>query len=57
MLLALAIVYTKSGGESGAVRKMRGTPRRSVGRHARDRHLFCPRAPWMCWPRIQAFSP
>ena len=41
---------------SDAVRKMRGTPRQSVGRHAREHRMFYPRAPEVRWPHKYAFS-
>jgi hypothetical protein len=47
----------RAADESGAGRNMRGTLRQGVGRHARDRCMFCPRALWMSWSRIHAISP
>jgi hypothetical protein len=47
---------SRAADENGAVRKMRGTPRWSVGRNVRDRRMFCPRAPWVYWSRIHTFS-
>jgi hypothetical protein len=40
--------YTpRAADESGAARQLRPTPRRGVGRNARDRRMFCPRVPWV----------
>ena len=42
---------------SDAVRKMCGTLRQNVGRHARDRCMFYPHASEVCLPYKHAFSP